>query len=183
MGDPISREGRLAGLTTAACLLVGALAWLVASLDELLCEGGPAVCEESSAFAGLVWMLALGAGAVGVVLFRSVRSRPVEPDGGEGHVWGPSALFAGGLIAGVTRPPSLTCPAGYHLDEAFRLCVRGAERFPATSWTWLKLSVVVVGIALAVLAGRSPRWVRLTTPLSAGVWLGGMGWLLRDVFL
>lgn len=177
----ITTAGRIAGYTTALCLALMSVAYMAASWDELTCR--PHACAREAAEAGLMWFATLFAVALGGAIAWTVHRTPVDPGGGSGWTWGLVVLFMAGTWTAVTRIPSLTCPAGYHLDVGFRLCIGNVYRFGATSWTWLKtlLWAVFALVALAVI--RSPRAMPWSAGVAALAWFVGMGWYLHDTLL
>jgi hypothetical protein len=173
--------GKIAGFTTALCLMLMSAAYLAASWDELTCH--PRACTPEAAKAGLVWFAALSAAALGGAIAWTVHHSPVDPEGASGWTWGLAFVFIAGTWAAVTRIPALTCPDGYHLDAGFRLCISSVDRFEATSWVWLKMLLWSASAVVALTVIRSPR----AMPWSAGVaalgWFVGMGWFLHDTLL
>jgi hypothetical protein len=90
-------------------------------------------------------------------------------------------VFAAGVAVATTRFPSLTCPSGGHLDPTLALCIRdGGRRYGATSWSWLKSLVALVGIGLGASLMRSHRVVWFAAPLAVLAWIIGFGALLTD---
>ncbi|HEX9122828.1 MAG TPA: hypothetical protein VF984_05640 [Actinomycetota bacterium] len=178
----ISPEGRLAGYTTAASLIVMSAAYLIASWDELTCRASSG-CTQEAGKAGLVWFTALLAASSGIVIAWTIHRRPTQPEGASGWTWGLTALFTAGAWVAVTRIPSLTCPVGYHLDVGFRLCIASADRFDATSWAWLKTLLWSASALVAVTVIRSPRSVPWSAAVAAVTWSVGLGWFLYDTLL
>lgn len=176
--EPISREGRVAGYTTAGCLLVGGLAFTVAALATMFCARR---CPVPSAFGGLALFVSVPAVLAGAAIARSVARRPVDVAGSSGWTWGLGIVFAASVAVATTRFPNFTCPSGGHVEPALGLCIRdGGERYGATSWSWLKSLATVAGIGLGLSLMRWRRAVWLTAPLAAIAWIAGFGALLAD---
>jgi hypothetical protein len=174
--DPISKPGRIAGYTTAGCLVVTSAAFLVASWDDLVCTNS---CRFSPGLAALVWFVAIPIGLVGIAIARRVSLRPTQSDGPTNWTLSLVILFSGGVAVAATRLPSFTCKVG-HLDENFRLCIEASGRFSEPSnWIWLKGLIAILGLMIGI-ALRRPRRVYLAAPLAAIAWLFGFGWLLLD---
>jgi len=76
--DPISKPGRIAGYTTAGCLVVTSGAFLVASWDDLVCTHD---CPFPPGLAALVWFIAAPIGLAGLAIARRVSLRPTQSDG------------------------------------------------------------------------------------------------------
>jgi hypothetical protein len=177
----VTTAGRIAGYTTALCLAVVSVAYMAASWDELTCR--PHACTREAAKAGLVWLAASAASALAGAIAWTVRRSPADPEGGSGWTWGLAVLFIGGTWIAVTRIPSLTCPAGYHLDVGFRMCIGSLDRFEATDWTWLKALLWSVSALVALTVIRSPRAMPWSAGVAALAWLVGTGWYLYDTLL
>jgi hypothetical protein len=178
----ISPAGRIAGYTTAACLIVMSTAYLIASWDELTCRA-PSGCTQEAGKGGLTWFVALLGAASGGAIAWSIRRRPVRSDGASDWTWGLAVLFVVGAWVAVTRIPSLTCPAGYHLDAGFRLCIGEPGRFDATSWAWLKALLWSASALVGVTVIRSPRSVPWSAAIAGVTWSVGLGWFLHDTLL
>ncbi len=178
----ITRAGRTAGYTTALCLVLMSIAYLVASWDELMCQISTG-CTRTAAAAGLVWLAALIAAALGGAIARAVHRSSVDPGGASGWAWGLAALFVVGTWTAVTRIPSLTCPVEFHLDVGFRLCIGRAGRFDATSWVWLKNLLWSISAVVGLTIIRSSRAMPWSAVIAALAWFGGMGWFLHDTLL
>lgn len=174
--DPISNPGRIAGYTTAGCLVVTSAAFLVASWDDLVCTNN---CRFSPGLAALVYFVAVPIGLVGIAIARRVSLRPTQSDGSANWTLSLVILFSGGVAVAATRLPSFTCKVG-HLDQNFRLCIEAGGRFSEPSnWIWLKALIAILGLMIGI-ALRRPRHVYLAAPLAAISWLFGFGWLLLD---
>jgi hypothetical protein len=174
--DPISKPGRIAGYTTAGCLVVTSGAFLVASWDDLVCTSS---CRFSPGLAALVYFVAVPIGLVGIAIARRVSRRPIQSDGPTNWTLSLVILFSGGVAVAATRLPSFTCEVG-HLDQNVRLCIEASGRFSEPSnWIWLKALIVILGLMIGI-ALRRPRRIYLAAPLAAIAWLFGFGWLLLD---
>jgi hypothetical protein len=177
----VTVAGKIAGYTTALCLMLMSAAYMAASWDELTCRTRG--CTPQAAKAGLVWIAALATAALGGAIAWTVHQGEVDPEGGSGWTWGLVFVFIAGACIAVTRIPSFTCPGGYHLDAGFYLCISSVDRLEATSWVWLKMLLWSTFAVVALTAIRSPR----ALPWSAGVagiaWFVGMGWYLHDTLL
>jgi hypothetical protein len=176
--DPIAPAGRIAGLTTAACLVLAGVATTAAAAAAMACSSR---CQIPPAFGGLALFLSVPTGLAGAAAARSVARRPVDPEGGVGWRWGLGILFAAGVAITASRLPSLTCSPGDRLDSYFAICIdAAAHRYPASSWVWLKLIVVAAGLVVGLFVIRSIRAPRATAAATAVVWAAGVGWLLVD---
>lgn len=177
-GDPISASGRIAGLTTGACLVVTGVAYTAAAVAAMACSRE---CKIAPAFGGLALFVSVPLALAGVAATRSVARRPLEPDGGDGWRWGTGLLLAVGIAVASSRIPSRSCAPGDRLDSYFAICIdAAAHRYPATSWIWLKLLLLSVGLLAGLSVGRSTRVPRATAAASAIGWGVGVGWLLAD---
>ena len=181
---PISPAGRIAGLTTTGSVLAAGLAWLAVSVRVLLCTRG---CTVAAGAGGLVAILVAGVVIAAAALLRATLPRPLDPEAGSGWVYGLGVIFAVGVIAAASGIPDLVCPAGTKLSF-FGFCAGPhSTRLAATSWTWLRRWIDVAGIVLGGLmvgfaALRTRRWVVVTAPIAALVWLAGTtALLLRTV--
>src|SRR6266508_1357346 len=123
--DPISKPGRIAGYTTAGCLVVTSGAFLVASWDDLVCTHG---CLFPPGLAALVWFIAVPIGLGGLAIARRVSLRPTQSDGSTSWTLSLVILFSGGIAVAATRLPSFTCNVG-HLDPNFRVCIEAVWPF------------------------------------------------------
>lgn len=174
----ISREGRIAGLVTAGCLLVAGVAFPIASWDELTCRSEG--CARQAGVGGLVWLGSLFALAFALATVRWIGRRPVDENGSSGWTWGLAVLSTAGAWLLVTRIPSLSCPVGYHLDVGFRLCIQGADRFDAADRVWLKSLLWAGSALLGATAIRWPRSMPWSAVAAALAWFAGTGWILHD---
>ena len=177
--EAISPNGRIAAYTTALAFALGGLAYAIASWVTLACTQR---CEVAPAFGGLVLLLAVPVTLVGVAIAGTVRLRAADPEGTSTWTWWIGILFAVGAALTVTRFPSLTCPASFHLDANFGICIgpHGVGRLDPRSWIWLKMLITVGALALGYLMARASRSVWLTATIAALVWFFGLGWLLLD---
>ena len=174
--DPISKPGRIAGYTTAGCLVVTSGAFLVASWDDLVCTHN---CPFPPGLAALVWFISVPIGLVGIAIAWLVSLRPTQSDGSITWILSLVILFSAGVAVAATRLPSFTCSVG-HLDANVRLCIEASGRFSEPSnWIWLKALIAILGLVIGM-ALRQPRRVYLAAPLAAIAWLFGFGWLLLD---
>jgi len=174
--DPISKAGRIAGYTTAGCLVVTSGAFLVASWDDLVCTHN---CLFPPGLAALVWFIAVPIGLVSIAIARRVSLRPTQSDGPTSWTLSLVILFSAGVAVAATRLPSFTCKVG-HLDANVRLCIEASGRFSdASNWIWLKGLIAILGLMIGI-ALRQPKRVYLVAPLAAIAWLFGFGWLLLD---
>jgi hypothetical protein len=175
----ISPAGRLAGYVTGACLAIAGGAFLAAAVGKIACS--PATeCQWTSALGFLVALISMGPLLAGAAILISVHRRPTDAEGDSGWTWGLAVVFAFGISVIAARLPGWTCPAGYHLDAVFGLCIDGAERFDATSWVWAKRLVTIAGLAVALTLIRRPSAARVSAPAAAAAWAVGLGWLLLD---
>jgi hypothetical protein len=180
--SPISEDGRLAGLTTTGCVALSAAVWLVVAFHVSQCTRH---CTVEPGVGGLVAMMVAVVLVAAVALGWVVLGRPTDPDPGAGTGWvvGLSVIFSLGVIAGASGIPSLSCPAGTTLSF-FGFCAGpGGTRSPAAEWAWLRHIIDVVGLAIGFTIIRSRRWVDVSAPIAATVWLGGTGALLARTLL
>ena len=176
--EPISTPGRVAGYTTAGCLLIAGIAFTIAALAALPCTRG---CRVSPAYGGLALFVSLPVTLAGAAIARSVARRPLDVDGSSSWTWGLCFVFAVGVAVATTRFPSFTCSSAGHAEPALALCIEeGGRRYAATSWGWLKWLVALAGLALGASIMRSARAVRLTAPVAVVAWVVGFGLLLTD---
>jgi hypothetical protein len=176
----ITPAGRIAGFTSAACLVLTGAAYVLSSVDELTCSP---VYPRCSRYAPAGIIIAIAAGLMllfGIVTGVLVRRRTVSDAGTSGYTAFLAVLFVAGALVAVALIPPLTCPAGTHVDPLAALCINSRTRFDATSWLWLKWTLAVAAFAIGVTVMWRPRWVRLTAPIAAASWLFGFGWLLTE---
>ena len=79
--EEVAPAGRVAGLTVGACLLVSAVAFLVASWDELTCAPPGATCDDVAGTGGAVSLAALAVMAAGGAIIVLTARRPVLASG------------------------------------------------------------------------------------------------------
>ena len=176
--EPISPSGRLAGYTTAGCLLIAGIAFTIAAVAAILCTNR---CRVSPAYGGLALFVSLPVALGGTAIARSVARRPLDVAGSSSWTWGLCLVFAAGVAVATTRFPSFTCSSGGHAEPALALCIDdGGRRYAATSWGWLKWVVALAGIGLGASIMRSTRAVWLTAPVAMVAWVVGFGLLLTD---
>ena len=176
----ITPAGRIAGYTSAACLVLTGATYLLFSVDELTCSP---VHPDCSRYAPAGIIIAITAGFMllfGIVMGVLVRRRMVSEAGTSGYTAFLSLLFIAGVLAAVALIAPYTCPAGTHLDPLAALCINARTRFDATSWLWLKWGVAVAGFLVGVTLIWRPRWVWVTAPIAAATWFFGVGWLLTE---
>jgi hypothetical protein len=172
---PISPEGRIAGLTTAGCVIASSVAWLAVAFRIALCTKG---CEHPAGLGGLVLMLVAVPFIAGIALFRAILIRPTDPEATSAWRLGPAVIFAVGVVAGASWIPSLTCPSGTTLSF-FGFCAGPhAARLEATSWVLYRRLIDLAGVVVGFTVMRSTRWVRATAPVAGLVFLAGTGALL-----
>jgi hypothetical protein len=176
--EPISRSGRIAGYTTAGCLLVAGIAFTIAAVATVLCTTG---CRVSPAYGGLALFVSAPVILAGIAIVRSLARRPLDVAGSSGWTWGLCVVFAAGVAVATTRFPSFTCSSGGHVEPALALCIDdGGQRYAATSWSWLKWLVAAASLGLGASVMRSTRALRLTAPVAVLAWIVGFGALLTD---
>jgi hypothetical protein len=179
---PISPDGRLAGLTTTGCVTLSAAVWLAVAFQITQCTQD---CPLDQGVAGLVAMVVAPVLVAAAALGWVVLGRPTDPDPGVGTRWvlGLSVIFTLGVIAAASGIPSLACPAGTKLSF-FGFCAGpDGSRSPAAEYAWLRHIVDVVGVVIGFTVIRSRRWVHVTAPIAAAVWLAGTGALLARTLL
>ncbi|MFL5737587.1 MAG: hypothetical protein ACJ76P_09640 [Actinomycetota bacterium] len=176
----ITPAGRIAGYTSAACLVVTGAGYLLFSVDEITCSPLYLPCARYAP-GGII--IAIGAAFMlffGVVIGVLVRRRAVSEAGTSGYTVLLSFLFVAGVLGVVARIPTYTCPAGTHVDPLAALCINDRTRFDATSWLLLKWAgAIAAGVIAATIIWR-PRWIRVTAPIAAASWFAGLGWLLIE---
>ncbi|HET9723679.1 MAG TPA: hypothetical protein VFR44_07535 [Actinomycetota bacterium] len=180
----ISPEGRLAGFTLAAVLVVSGIVVIAAGWDELWQRCGPSMegCTTSAAAAALASIGSVAAIAGGIWVWLRISRRPVHPEGSSSFVLGIAALFALGLLLLAWRIPAFTCERG-RFDEVLGLCMHPPTTSEPVRWSLLKLACVTLGLAGGVAIALWPRWVRLTAPLAVLAWAGGAGLFLSQTLL
>jgi hypothetical protein len=178
--NPISPEGRIAGLTTTGCVIVSALAWLVVLINLAVCTKH---CDVEPGLAGLVMIPVALTLVAAVALGYRTLVRPTDPEAGTAWRFGLSVIFFLGVLAAASGIPNFTCPPGTQLSF-FGFCAGPhGTRLDAAEWRWLRLSIDAVGFVVACTAIRSRRWVDVMAPIAGFVWLGGTGALLVRIFV
>lgn len=174
-GDEISPEGAIAAKTLVAVLVVSGVAIVAASWNELWHPCGVVVstCVNRASTAALLDLFSLGAIVVAVALGWRLRSRPVAPEGSSGYVVALGVMFALGLLSVAAAIPVFTCARG-RLDVYLDMCVHPQTRSDATSWLLLKRGILLIGLVGGVAMAFSRRWVKVSAPLAALGWLGGV---------
>jgi hypothetical protein len=167
---PIAPEGRIAGLTTTGSVIAGCAAWLVVALRIALCTG---VCEHVPGLGGLVMMVVAVPFVAAIALFRAILIRPTDPEASAAWRFGLSVIFTVGVVAGASWIPSLTCPPGTTLSF-FGFCADGhGVRLEAANWVLQRRLIDVAGVLVGFTIIRSRRWVKVTAPVAAIVFVGG----------
>jgi hypothetical protein len=183
--EDLSPEGRTAAWTIAALLAITGVATIVAAWDEVwqLCGDelrGECVARSSAA------ILASGAATVAilvaVVIGLRTRRRTVDPEGSARWVWFLGAMTVVGAVVISGRIPAFTCSQG-RFDELLELCLHPPNTSEPASWAIQKTAIIVAGLVLGIVVAVRPRWIRVTAPLAALVWLGGFGWLIADTLV
>jgi hypothetical protein len=174
-GDEISPEGTIAAKTLVAVLVVTAVAIIASSWNELWHPCGVVVstCVNRASTAALLDLFSIGAIVVAVALGWRLRSRPVAPEGSSRYVIALGVMFALGLLSVAATIPVFTCARG-RLDVYLDMCVHPQTRSDATSWLLLKRGILLVGLVGGVATAFSRRWVKVSAPLAALGWLGGV---------
>jgi hypothetical protein len=174
----ITPAGRIAGYTGTACLVLTGGAFIVSSFDELTCSPTYPPCDRYAPAGIIIAIVSAFVLAFGIVMGVLVHRRAVSDAGTSGYTVFLSFLFVVGVLVSVALAPTLTCPAGMHLDPLAALCINGQVRFDATSWLWLKTIVAVAAAVVGATLLWRPRWVRVSAPIAAAAWFVGFGWLL-----
>jgi hypothetical protein len=171
----ITPEGAIAAKTLVAVLVVSGVAIVAASWNELWHPCGVVVstCVNRASTAALLDLFSLGAIVVAVALGWRLRTRPVEPEGSARYVIALGVLFALGLMSLAASIHVFTCARG-RLDVYLDMCVHPQTRSGATSWLLLKRGILLVGLVGGVAMALSRRWVKVSAPLAALGWLGGV---------
>jgi hypothetical protein len=154
-------------------------AYTIASARAAMCVG---LCRVNQGFAGIIVMAVVPATAGAIAAFRSVLRRPVSAEGDARWRFGLGVIFMLGVVAGASRIPDFTCPAGYRLGIGLCAAPNGA-RIDATSWVWLKDALYVAAVVLAMLLAWMRRLPRVTSAIAAITWFGGTGVLLASTLL
>ena len=181
---PISEDGRLAGLTTTGCVTLSAAVWLTVAFQVDPVHPGLPSRTRAWPDWSRWWSptVLVAAAAMGWVIL----GRPTDPDPGirTGWVLGLSVIFTLGVIAAASGIPQPDVPR--RDDAQFLRLLRRAGRqpgSPAAEYAWLRHIVDVVGVVIGFTVIRSRRWVGVSAPIAATVWLGGTGALLARTLL
>jgi hypothetical protein len=160
-------------------VIVGGLLWLFASYRVFSCVRD---CAILPGLGGLLILCLLPIVALMVWTTVGISGRPIEGDGRSGWMLGLSVIFALGVIFAATRIPSYVCPPGMRLSH-FDFChAVSSDRIPPNDWRWLKEVADLVGAIVAFTLIRARRWVYLTAPIAAAVWLyGSLDLLMRRI--
>ena len=160
-------QAKAGHLTTGGCLLLGGLAALAASWDEVSCVAGEFTssgpCGIGIVVASQVLFVALIAVVAGaIVLTRGLR-RPVDPEGGTAWRMGPGFLVIACGVLMALMLPRHACPAGFTLSPVFRFCVSAERSYPAPSpGAPYKVGALGLGLAVGLLLlfwRRAPWWL------------------------
>jgi hypothetical protein len=183
--EPLSVQGRAAGVTAGACALLSGLTLMWSGWFALTCPlggvRGRTLCSRTSGIGGLTVMLGFALAVLGAgILWRTGR-RLIEPGGSSGWTWGEgvSILLGGLMIAGLI--PTYHCPAGWELTPIFHVC-RTATAIDMHPPTWLawKFGIAAAGIVLCIVVGR---WRRLPWAVASAMTVavvGGATWYLTQ---
>jgi hypothetical protein len=174
-GNEISREGAIAARTLVATLVLTGVAVIAESWSELWQPCGVVVstCVNRASTAALISMFSIGAIGGAVALGWRLRRRPVEPGGSSRYVIALGVMFALGLLSLAGSIPAFSCARG-RLDPFLEMCVHRQTRSDPTSWLLIKRAIVLVGLVGGVAMAFSRRWVKVSAPLAALGWLGGV---------
>ena len=71
----------------------------------------------------------------------------------------------------------------FRSDELLGLCLHPPDTSEPQTWVAERIAVVVVGVAVGLVVAMKPRWIRVTAPIAAAVWLVGFGWLIADTLV
>ncbi|MGZ8599150.1 MAG: hypothetical protein ACXWX6_02965 [Actinomycetota bacterium] len=180
----ISAEGALAGRTFALVLIGSALGLIVLSTDELWrrCGATAAGCVERAAGAGLLTIASVLTLVWGIVIWRRVRRRVVDPEGSSRHVWALGVLFSVGLALVAAQIPSFACDRG-RFDGVLRLCMHPPTTSEPMSWALAKLIVLVVGLIGGPVIAARHRAARFSRLAAVAAWVGGAGWVAVDALV
>jgi hypothetical protein len=183
--EGLSPEGRIATWTIAGLLILTGIATIATAWDEVwqICGDelrGECVSRSSAA------ILASGAATIavlaGIAIAVRTRRRTVDPDGSSRWVWLLGAMTVVGAVVIVGRIPPFTCDVG-RFDELLGLCLHPPDTSEPRAWMAERVGVVVIGVVLGVVVAMKPRWIRVTAPIAAAVWLVGFGWLIADTLV
>ena len=183
--EDLSPPGRIAAWTIAGLLALTGLATIAAAWDEVWQICGDELrgeCVSRSSAAILASGGATVAIIVGIVIAVRTRRRSVDPEGSSRWVWLLGAMTVVGSIVIVGRIPAFTCDAGRY-DELLGLCLHPPDTSEPQTWVAERIAVVVVGVAVGLVVAMKPRWIRVTAPIAAAVWLVGFGWLIADTLV
>ena len=182
--EEISAEGRLAGRTVAILLVATGAGSVAASWDDLwrACGEIAGPCVSRSASAVMLSAVSLGIAALGVLLWIRIGRRPIDAEGSSRSVWALGLLVALGAAFAASRIPSFTCARG-RFDDLLELCMHPPSTSEPARWLLAKQALVVAGIVGGLVVAVRPRWVRMSAPLAALLWLGGAGWLVFETMV
>jgi hypothetical protein len=182
---PETLQAKAGHLTVGACLLLGGVAAVAASWDEVDCVAGEysssGPCGIGIVVASQVLFVALIAVVAGAIILTRALRKPVDPEGGSGWRLGPGMLVLACGFLLTLMVPLYSCPPGYVLTPVFRFCTSVDRAFAAspTGKPW-KVAVFGVGLALGLilLLWRSaPWWV--SSPVAVVVFVGTVGFTLQ----
>lgn len=181
--QPISSEGRIAGYTTSISFLVVGMAYTAMGFMFVGCVEACRIGSGTAAFLLLVFIPLTALGVWGV---QNVARRSVRPTGFAAWRFGLSVLFVLGVFAAVSRIPNATCIAGFHvtITSSRYQCVGPTQTtfHHATSWTWLKGSIVLGSIAVGVTVIPMRQFIRVTSVVAATAWFAGAALLAAAWF-
>ena len=183
--DDLSPEGRFAAWTIAGLLAVTGVATIVAAWDEVWQICGDELrgeCVSRSSAAILASGAATVAIIVAVVIGVRTRKRTTDAEGSSRWTWVLGAMTIVGAVVMSGRIPAFTCAEGRY-DDLLGLCLHPPTTSEPTSWMIEKSAIVATGVVLGFVVAIRPRWIRVTAPLAALVWLGGFGWLIADTLV
>jgi hypothetical protein len=182
---PETLQAKAGHITVGGCLLLGGVAAVAASWDEVNCVAGEysssGPCGIGIVVASQVLFVALIAVVAGAIILTRGLRRPVDPKGGTGWRLGPGFLvIASGMLLGLMLPRH-ECPAGYTLSPVFRFCVSAERSFPAPSpGAPYKVGAFAVGLVVGLLLlfwRRAPWWLPPAVAIVAFV--GTVGYTLH----
>ncbi len=164
---PETLQAKAGHITTGGCLLLGGVAAVAASWDEVNCVAGEysssGPCGIGIVAASQVLFVALIAVVAGAIILTRGLRRPVDPNGGTGWRLGPGFLvIASGILLSLMMP-RYACPAGSTLSPVFRFCVSADRSYPAPSpGAPYKLGALAFGLVVGLLLlfwRRAPWWL------------------------
>ncbi len=173
--DPISPDGRLAGLFTIGSVIIAALAWFAVGLNASMCAG---LCTSTSDAGALVSAFTAALLVMAIALARGIWIRPVDPEGSTNWRFGLAVIFAIGVAGAATRVSSVTCPPGTHLSVFHYCSGKHDARIPTGEWGWLKNLIDFAGLIVGVTVVASRRHIKVMAPVAGIVFLAGTGWVL-----